>query len=360
MCKILSLDGGGIRGAAATRFLSLIDKALRDDHETDIRECVDLFAGTSTGSIIALGLATTALSMEDIDALYNVDMAEAIFKENRGWFEIDGVNAPKYDGQGKTDVLRHALGDARIGDGKDGKHVLVASYGIEKRVPVIIKSTNPEHTNLFAYQVADASSAAPTYFPTVALNMRPDDPNGKYWLIDGGVVANNPTMCAICEASRACPGMQPAHARVLSVGTGIMTRKINGPDSRNWGSVGWFTQGHIFDILTDERVVSYQARNLLKAGNYIRVNSELSKQADFLTPPDDAMDDVDEGNIRKLRALGDFWFERYGEPAIQLLLGKYKGPSLDRIEPSSGLPIAIQPIATHTDVDHHNGYSSEP
>ena len=339
MTMILSLDGGGIRGAAATRFLSFLDQKLQHEHETTIRDCVDLFAGTSTGSIIALGLARASLTMQDIDELYDVGKAREIFRENRGWFEWDGVNAPRYEGQGKTDVLREGLKqNTKIGRGEDNKHVIIVSYDIEKRVPVVVKSTNSEHAELSAYQVADASSAAPTYFPTVGLDMQPDVPGGKHWLIDGGVVANNPTMCAICEVPMACPGTPTDQIRVLSIGTGIMTRKINGPASRNWGSVGWFTEGHIFDILTDERIVSYQARSLLGKGNYIRVNAELRKQPGLDAPPDDAMDDVDDGNITKLRKLGEFWFERYGEQAAQLLLGRYKGPSLDRIDTGSGRP----------------------
>ena len=148
-------------------------------------------------------------------------------------------------------------------------------------------------------------------------------------------------MCAIVEASRAWPGTALDEIRVLSVGTGSMTRKINGPASRKWGSVGWFTQGHILDILTDERIVSYQARSLLGPGKYIRVNAEMSEQSWLPAPPDDAMDDVDEGNIAKLRALGDLWFDRYGEAVLELLMGIYAGPSLERIDPESGKPLEV-------------------
>ena len=84
-----------------------------------------------------------------------------------------------------------------------------------------------------------------------------------------------------------------------------MTRKINGPASRKWGGMGWFTQPRILDILTDERIVSYQARILPGPGKYIRVNAEMSKQSYLPTLPDDAMDGVDEENIAKLTALGE-------------------------------------------------------
>ena len=258
-----------------------------------------------------------------------------------GLFELDGVSAPKYQAEGKTLVLKEALGeDTTIGKGENGRHVLVVTYAVEKRVPMVFKSTDPAHEHLPAWRIADASSVAPTYFPTAEVTM-PDTPDGKRWLIDGGVVVNNPAMCAIVEASRAWPGTALDEIGVLSVGTGSMTRKINGPASRKWGSVGWFTQGHILDILTDERIVSYQARNLLAPGKYIRVNAEMSRQSWLPAPPDDAMDDVDEGNIAKLRALGELWFDRYGKPAIELLLGRYAGPSLERIDPATGRPVEV-------------------
>ena len=335
---ILSLDGGGIRGAATAQFLTRVENSLNRRHKRTIRDCVDLFAGTSTGSIIALGLATTSLSMRKIADLYNVAVAEEIFVENKGLFEFDGVTAPKYEGRPKTKSLKDKLGaSTTVGDVPQDKHVLAVTYAVERRVPMVIKSTDSGHCKLLAYEVADASSAAPTYFPTARLDMPPG--SGKeHWLVDGGVVANNPAMCAISEVRKAWPETSLEEVRVLSVGTGSMTRKINGAASRKWGSVGWFSQGHILDILTDERIVSYQAKNILAPGNYIRVNAELRDQRGFDTPPDDAMDDITEGNIKKLRALGDFWFRKYGEQAVGLLLGTYKGQTLDRIDPKKGQP----------------------
>ena len=62
-----------------------------------LRDCVDLYAGTSTGAIIALALGTTDLPLPELNELYGPAHAQQIFAENRGWFEIDGVNAPRYE-----------------------------------------------------------------------------------------------------------------------------------------------------------------------------------------------------------------------------------------------------------------------
>ena len=333
---ILSLDGGGIRGAATARFLALVEETLKAKHGRSLRDCVDFYAGTSTGSFIALALATTDLEMAEISALYNHESARRIFKDNRGWFEIDGFNAPKYEAGGKSRFLKEKFANATIGDVPEGRHVLAMTYSVEKRQPVVIKSSNPTHRKVASWVAADASSAAPTYFPTVETKLNA----GKetHWLIDGGVTANNPTMSAIAEAVRAWPEEPLQNFRVLSIGTGYCTRKINGPESQKWGALEWFLKGKILDVLADERVVGYQAHTLISDGNYIRVNAQLKEQPGLPDPPDDAIDDFSRANLRKLKALGEFWFERYGDVAVDFLQGRYSGPSLGEIDEKAGTP----------------------
>lgn len=335
---ILSLDGGGIRGAATTQFLSHVETELKQQNQS-IRDYVDFYAGTSTGSIIALALATTDLTMSEINDLYNFENAQEIFDPNKGLLEIDGINAPKYEANGKTNLLRKSMGSATLDNVGQDKHVLAVSYAIEKRAPMVIKSTIEAHRSLLASDVADASSAAPTYFPTHEMDI-PAQSEDDFFLVDGGVIANNPTMCAVSEVRNIWPHIEMDQIRVLSIGTGFMTRKINGPDSKKWGAAQWMTHGHILDVLSDERVVAYQAMAILNRGAYIRVNAELQTQPGFQTPPDDAMDDVSRKNITRLKSLGDFWFEQYGEQAIALIKGTYAGPSMDRIDPITGKPRA--------------------
>lgn len=333
---ILSLDGGGIRGAATTQFLFHIENALKDKYGKSIRDCIDFYAGTSTGSIIVVALATTDLSMEEINNLYSYANAQQIFKENKGWFEIDGINAPKYEASGKTHLLREKFSNSKIGDVPQGKDVLAVTYEITTRKPIVIKSTKDLHRDILSSDVTDASSAAPTYFPTKEVDFDEQD----CWLVDGGVIANNPTMCAIAEARKEWD-ISMEDILVLSVGIGYRTRKINGPESQKWGAIGWFTHGHILDLLSDEKVVGYQAKTILQAGNYIRVNADLRTQPGFNNPPDDAMDDVHAKNIDKLKAMGDWWFKCYGDDVINFLAQEYHGLSLDGINPKTGNPVKI-------------------
>ena len=274
--------------------------------------------------------------MSEISELYNYKNAKQIFKENRGWFELDGINAPKYESKGKASLLKSKFGTAKVGSVPRQKHVLAVTYGIEQRKPVVIKSTDTSHRKLASWLVADASSAAPTYFPTKETNVHGSD--NALWLVDGGVTANNPTMCAIAETIRAWPDDSVQDIRVLSVGTGYRTRKINGPESQKWGALEWFLKGHILDLLSDERVVAYQASTIISDGNYIRVNAEMKAQTGLPNPPDDAMDDISQSNLRKLKKMGEFWFAKYGDSVVELLMNIYEGSSIGRIDAETGNP----------------------
>lgn len=331
---ILSLDGGGVRGAATTEFLTLLEKELKR-HGKSLRDEVDFFAGTSAGGTIALALATTDKSIEEIDELHGGTTAQKLFSPSSRWPFIPGVFRPKYTRAGKLDVLQQILGDATLGDLAAGKEALVISYGVHNRKPVVIKSTKPAHRSIKCLQAVDATSAAPTYFPTADLKINNEDA----WLVDGGVIANNPTMCAIAEAKKHFQ-TSVDELRVLSVGTGYLTEPLNGKTSQKWGAVQWALKGQIVDILSDQRIAAYQAFTLCKPGNYIRVNSELIKQPGLSHPPEQAMDCVMPDNIQRIRDLGKFWFEQYGEQVLQLILNNYQGPSLDHIHPQTGQPIS--------------------
>lgn len=334
---ILCIDGGGIRGAAATQFLARTEQALQTQHQLSLRDRVDFYAGTSTGAIIALALATTNLSMKKINALYNERNARTIFTENRGFLEWDGVNAPKYESAGKTRVLKEYFANATLQQAvASHRHAMAITYGVEYHQPVIIKSTEPHHLGLSSAAIADASTAAPTYFPSRPLLFPPD--NQTRWLIDGGVVANNPAMCALAEVRRLWADTPLNSIRMISVGTGKQARKTNGPASQKWGALQWMRQGHLIDVLSDEQLVTYQMLSLLEQGRCIRVNALMREQPGMPNPPDDAMDDISADNIKKLKEMGDLWFTLYGQQTVDLIMDEYNGPSLDAMDPVTGKP----------------------
>ena len=292
MKKILSLDGGGIRGAATVEYLKMIEA----NEKKLIGGLFDMFAGTSTGAIIAGAIGVCGMGAEEVAGLYNYENSNIIMNQDF-WDRKLGLvqNKPKYDGVGKRKVIDSYFGQKEFGEAK--KPVIIPAYDVEKRKLKVFKSF--KHSGTLAADIVDASSAAPCYFPTVKIS--------QDYYIDGGVVANNPAMCAYAEARSMWPNEE---IKMLSVGTGITTRKINGEESKGYGCIEW-AMHDLMGIVMDESAVHYQAKQIL-GQYYIRVNSVLDKV-------NDDMDDCSRGNLRALKDLAQKWFENSAESVSWLL-----------------------------------------
>jgi patatin-like phospholipase/acyl hydrolase len=130
---------------------------------------------------------------------------------------------------------------------------------------------------------AEATAAAPTYFEPVAV--------GDAALIDGGVFAGNPAMCAYAEAVRLWPA-EPI--TVVSLGTGSQTRPIPLAQARGWGVLEWARP--IIDVVFDgsSDAVDYQLEHVL-GERYVRLQTRLDIA-------NDDMDDASPVNIAALEA----------------------------------------------------------
>jgi uncharacterized protein len=278
---ILSCDGGGIRGAASANFLAQLEKG----SNKKLLETFDLFAGTSTGAIIAAGISVARMTGETLAGLYNYENANQIMDKSI-WDKALGLAQaePKYDGKGKKKVLKKYFKERLLRQA--AKPTLVVTYDVESRKSAVLKSNTSR--NIKALEAVDASSAAPSYFPTVKV--------GNRYLIDGGVVANNPSMCAYAEAKKLWPDEE---IKLLSVGTGKRTRKINGKKSMDYGAIEWMRHD-LLGIVMDESVVHYQAQTIL-GDKYLRINSDLDEV-------NDDMDDCSRQNIASLKRLGQGWY----------------------------------------------------
>lgn len=304
--RILSLDGGGIRGAATAQVLY----ELEQDLGASLYDSFDLIAGTSTGALIAIYLAAEQADGEDLLSLYSVDNARRIMDKSIWDEHLPVQSQPKYDGEGKREVLNEYLGNRRIQD--VAKPLLVTAYDIVMRRVVVFKSQRGSDAayNPLLKEIADATSAAPTYFPTVETSDSP-----PRWLIDGGVAANNPSMCALAEALR--EGHALEDIRLLSIGTGTPARGADdatamGRASQSWGGIGWLRNGLIEHLFAgNTSTCGYQCEVLL-GERYVRVDGPLMHASDDL-------DAVSRGNIQHLRALGRQWYED-NERLIRALL----------------------------------------
>ena len=299
MQKVLSIDGGGIRGIIPAMVLAGIER--RTGKWT--AEVFDLVAGTSTGGILALGLTKPGrdgepqYSAERLIELYETE-GRKIFslpvwhRIHSGW----GLAEEKYPATGIEEVALEYFGDVRLAQAH--KEVLVTAYEIERRGPWFFKrrharDENREGDNFHMREVARATSAAPTYFEPLPLEW---GPHGKRAFIDGGVHSNNPAMCAYVEAMKIYT--EEKDFLVLSLGTGEPTRSMPYEEVKGWGLALWAQPilNVVFDGVSD--TVDYQLQELLSTeeGNdrrYYRFQPVL----------DIGKDDMDDASATNIQAL---------------------------------------------------------
>lgn len=135
MKRILSLDGGGIRGAATIQFLMLLEEELGKP----LYEVFDMIAGTSTGGFIGTAIGNNRMKTEDVSGIYTQENAE-IMMDKSLWDSLVGLaqTSPKYEGKGKTDVAKKFLGDAMFSS--NAPIVLVTAYDVQARKAVVFNS----------------------------------------------------------------------------------------------------------------------------------------------------------------------------------------------------------------------------
>jgi uncharacterized protein len=291
--RILSIDGGGIRGIIPAVVLSRLERQTGQR----VADLFDLVAGTSTGGILALGLTRPGTggrplySAAEMSELYEREGSK-IFSASfwRRMRTMGSLREERYSADGIEEVLRRYFEDTRLKDACTG--VLVPSYEIERRKPFFFKSASarerPEY-DFPMWQVARATSAAPTYFEPARL---PVPNSSDYWaLIDGGVFANNPGACALVEAIARNPWA--TKFLVVSLGTGNLLQRIPIDEAKGWGTAGWLRP--VLDIVLDgvSATVDYQLQQLLP-GDYHRFQVTLHQN-------DQEMDDVRPENLRNLR-----------------------------------------------------------
>ncbi len=287
MKKLLSIDGGGIRGIIPAMILAEIEQRTN----TRVAQMFDLIAGTSTGGIIALtltrddGRGSPKHAAADLVELY-LSRGQEIFSRSfwHGVSSVGGLTEEKYPAEPLEGILKEYLDDALLEAALT--RVLVSSYDIENRNPFFFKSWRDETKGLMMRQAARATSAAPTYFEPALVLVE----NKRLALIDGGVFVNNPAMSAFAEAKRLFPGED--QFLVVSLGTGQLTRAIPFEDAQDWGKVQWALPilSVVFDGVSD--AVDYQMRQIL-GEQFFRFQVSL----------DTANDDLDDASPANLLAL---------------------------------------------------------
>ena len=303
--RILSIDGGGIRGLIPALVLAELERQTG----RAVADCFDLIAGTSTGGILALGLAKPGLDgrphyrAQDLANLY-LREGGRIFHEGtfRRLTNPMGIRAAKYPAEGIEEVLQDYFGEARLKEALT--ELLVTAYDIEKRDPFFYRSRraglDPRY-DVPMRLAARATSAAPTYFEPAEVQW----PGERDLLVDGGVFANNPALCAYAEACQRLreTGDPGGEILLVSLGTGSYTRPYRYEEARTWGVAGWARP--ILDVIFDGvgDTVDYQLRQLLPPGadgapRYHRFQTTLD-------PDLSDMDDASPGHLEGLHRMAE-------------------------------------------------------
>jgi patatin-like phospholipase/acyl hydrolase len=256
--RVVSIDGGGIRGLVTTVLIQRIGATPGLEKFLD---SADLFAGTSTGGILALAIAHQ-LELEKIRDLY-VTKGPEIFDDS--WLDdlvdLGKLRGADYDIGPLRHELKKLFGNTKLGQLK--KRVLITAFDLDNEDPDPAKRTwKPKLFHNFpgpnsdrassAVDVGLYTSAAPTYFPSV---------DGY---IDGGVYASNPSMCSLAQTqdSRYSPTPSLNEVLLLSLGTGTSLQYIKGK-SHDWGYAQWVKP--LINLMLDGTagIADYQCKQML-------------------------------------------------------------------------------------------------
>ncbi len=239
-------------------------------------------------------------SMEEVVNLY-LENGDAIFKKPFGHKlrTVFGIKEAKYPNRALLEALEKYFGNIYLSELM--KPCLFTSYDIESRNAKFFKhgyACKDEAHDFFVKDLAQATAAAPTYFEAALIKSRF---GSSYPLIDGGVFANNPAMCAYAEV-RKCTFEEIENPTskdmlMISLGTGSVKEEIPYSKARRFGLVQWIRP--LIDVMMsgNSETVSHQLEWLFDAGNnrgnFIRVEPELH----------DASPDMDDASPKNLMAL---------------------------------------------------------
>lgn len=226
MRRILTIDGGGIKGVFPAAFLAELEDWLGEP----IHDYFDLIAGTSTGGIIATGLALGQTAGEMLQ-LYKEDGA-AIFPARKVTSSLRRLLRAKYSLEPLRNALTKSFGDRRVGHCR--KRLLVPALDLaSERVYIYKTAHHPSLTRDYKVPVIDvalATVAAPTYFPIHLSD------EGAY--VDGSLWARNPMALAVVEAIGVL-GWAREDIRVLSLGCTSRPLEIAWDKRVSFGASYW-------------------------------------------------------------------------------------------------------------------------
>lgn len=313
MKKILAIDGGGIRGIIPGQILIALERKLQlrtNNDRARIADYFDFFAGTSTGGILSC-ICLCPSEKDPGKARFSAEQAVNLYVENghrifdvtllQRALSMNGTGDEKYNAAELEALLGLYFEDLRLSQLL--KPCLIPSYDIKRREARFFAqhdyASKGESSDFLVRDVCRATSAAPTYFETALVQSLS---NVSYPLIDGGVFANNPALCAYSEVNSAKGNPTARDMFIVSLGTGSESKAYNYKEAKDWGAVGWIRP--IIDVMMAgaSETTHYHLTKIFAAagnsGNYIRI------QPSSLGDANTEMDDASEPNIKALVEVG--------------------------------------------------------
>ena len=336
--RILSIDGGGIRGIIPGQILVAVESKLQErtgNSDARIADYFDLIAGTSTG-----GIMTCALLCPDAAnparPRYSAAKVVDLYRDNGGTIfssdlfhkikSLDGILDEKYPSAGIESVLTTYFGDTRLQQLL--KPCLITSFDIKRNKGHFFyshKARNNDAWDFSLLEVARATSAAPTYFEAA---LDTSATGVTYPLIDGGVFVNNPALCAYSEARLQFTRQDsetPVTAKdmqIFSLGTGYSAESIQYSKAKDWGAVEWIKPLISIMMSGVSQTVDFQLHQIFEAAaetdaaiasQYIRIDGVLPNDVDA------AMDCATEDNMKALASYGTELAQNHDEELNRLV-----------------------------------------
>lgn len=340
--RILSIDGGGIRGIIPGQIAVSIEEKLQQksgNPDAKIADYFDLIAGTSAGGILTCLYLfpdpknPTRPRWSAQDAVnFSIKSGRDVFKSSfwQTLTSLDGLVDEKYSSDSLEKFFLEHFVDGKLSELL--KPCLITSYDIERRKAHFfdqIDALNHPEEDYFIRDIARATSAAPSYFEVPKIHSLT---NESYALVDGGVFANNPTLCAYAEVrnkfripeDRADKGPTAKDMVILSLGTGDAQKKYPYEEAKDWGQVEWIEPLISMMMTGVAETVNYQLIQIFDAierpNQYLRITPNLSLYEEPLP-----IDDASEPKLSQLVKIGKEQVEKHNQELdrfIDLLLGE--------------------------------------
>lgn len=314
MKRILSIDGGGIRGIIPGMILVALEEKIQkatNNKSAHLIDYFDFFAGTSTGGIL-LSILLCPADENATKPKYTAKQAMDIYLEHgtaifsakpwRRFLGKFGLVSELYDATVLEKILLDYFGDKKLSELL--KPCIITAYDIELRKNHLFRQqkavSHGDARDFYIRDVCRATSAAPTYFSVAEIFSLAKT---RYPLVDGGVFAHNPSLSALLEVMKTLNTYKINDICILSLGTGLSKISYQYEDfkKRKAISIG----PALVDIMSSSSAESSNYfleqlfRSVHEVNNYIRI------EPDNLSSINPAMDAASVNNIQKIVSLAD-------------------------------------------------------